>query len=75
MTVLRAAIPVEFPALFRVSGELCLLARCSLPRLLENPSERAFDPPETFRVPSRLCLQPRATLSLTSKNPFNPQYV
>jgi hypothetical protein len=74
MTVLRDAFPVEFPALVRVSGELCLLPRVRRQNFFGNSSERAFDPPETLRVPSRLRLQPRATLSLTGKNPFNPQY-
>ena len=74
MTVLRDAIPVEFPALFRVSGELRLLPGVRRQNSFGNASVRAFDPPPTFRVPSRLHLQPRAALSVTGKNPFNPQY-
>jgi hypothetical protein len=36
MTVSRDAIPVEFPALFRVSRRALSSARCSSPRLIRK---------------------------------------
>jgi hypothetical protein len=69
MTCIVRAIPIELPALFRISGELCLLLGICCHNSF-GPSERAFRPPETSRVPSRLRPQPRREALAHRQKPF-----
>jgi hypothetical protein len=68
MTVLRDAIPVEFPALFRVSGELCLLPVFAAKTSSETPQSVLSIRPKTSRAPSRLNVSaPRRSLPHAQK--------
>jgi hypothetical protein len=73
MTLSSVTLPVDSPALIRVSGELCLLPGVRAPRLIQKRLRSRFRSALNLRPPSRPRLQPRAALSVTGKNPFNPQ--
>jgi len=74
MTCIVRAIPVEPPALVRISGELCLLPSVAYKTTSETPQSvlsTRLKPPALHRDRGS---SPRAPLSVTGQNPFNPQY-
>jgi hypothetical protein len=74
MTCIVGAIPVDPPALFRFSGELCILHGACQPNSFGNASERVFHPLEPSRLSSQAAAQaPRHALR-HRQTPFNPQY-
>jgi hypothetical protein len=73
MIVSPASFSSSFPALIRVSGELCPMPVSWRQDSFGNASDQPFDAPELCRVLSRLRFQLCAGLPITAKNPFNTQ--